>query len=87
MRVPGRQELPLSVPAAEVLEEPAAQGSRLSVRSSSITPKHSLPPQEHPSSAPGSLDLLPLNPTTSPTHGSGSRLLAFATKLKGMKPS
>lgn len=85
MRVPGRQELPLSVLAAQVLEEPAAQGTRegrylLLVSSASVALKHSPPALAsrlctHPSSR------------GVPTHGSGSRLFALATKLKGMKPS
>jgi hypothetical protein len=64
VRVPGCQELPLCVLAAQVLEEPAAQGRcevcRLLAASSSSTLKHS--PSPGPLPAPRSLDLLPAHP-------------------------
>lgn len=78
MRVPGRQELPFRVLAAQVLEEPARSEDRcLLVHLQAFTTIL------RPLFCPGSLDLFP----SIPTHGSGSRLFALATKLKGMKPS
>lgn len=88
VRVPGRQELPFRVLAAQVLEEPAAQGRsegrHLLVPSFSITLKHSPPPLAPPGcSAPESLDLLPSIPTTSPHSRFGLQAVRFGHEVEG----